>query len=145
MNFSFFYSKSVLAYSISVSLPLKKSLNCKPICVSGIIPNSVVRLSLSNTGQAEKRILQPFGSSLLKGSPEPPPVLSPITCTLGQHFIHFTNSFAALYTPRLVRIRPAFANVCPDWALTIVLEVQKSHHAYDPFYAAYSPQAAAHW
>ena len=42
-------------------------------------------------GLAEKRILQPPGSSEEKGSPEPPPVWSPMKVTLGKAFIYITK------------------------------------------------------
>ena len=66
------------------------------------MPNSVHCMSLSYIGQALNLTAQPFGSSLLIGMPAPPPVLSPTTVTLGQHFMYFTNSLAALNTSRLV-------------------------------------------
>ena len=49
-----------------------------------------------NTGQAEKRILHPLGSSALKGMPAPPPVRSPTMLTCGSPFINITKELAAL-------------------------------------------------
>src|SRR5574344_989919 len=77
------------------------------------MPNSVQFLSLSYIGQAEKRTFQPFGISLLNGSPAPPPVLSPTTVTFGQQRIYFTNSLAALKTFLLVNTITFFCQRTP--------------------------------
>ena len=76
-------------------------------------------MSLSYIGHALNLTAQPLGSSLLIGIPAPPPVLSPTTVTPGQHFMYFTNSLAALYTPRFVKTTVFLCHRMPPDGLRI--------------------------
>ena len=116
---AFHCANSFRAYSMSVSLPFKKSAVLMPTRCVGGMPNSVSFPSRSYIGQAEKRTIHPLGSSLEKGSPAPPPVRSPTTVTWGKHSMYFTNSLAALYTPRLVRTTTRFCHLSPLEGLSI--------------------------
>ena len=80
----------------------------KSTLISGSIPNSMCFFSASRCGLAEKRTPHPFGSSEVKGNPAPPPVWSPISMALGMYRMALTNSFAALYTLRLVNTATGF-------------------------------------
>lgn len=84
------------ANSMMVSRSLSRSLSVSCMLQSGSIPNSVLLPCASYIGHAENLTVQPLGSSLEKGSPAPPPVLSPTVMVLGQHLMYFTNSLAAL-------------------------------------------------
>ena len=68
---------------------------------SGATPNSVSRPWASMMGQEEKRTRQPLGSSLVKGSQQPPPVVSPTTVTWSSDFMIETKLLVALNEPRL--------------------------------------------
>ena len=103
------------------SRPLAKSSSVISTFTSGAMPNSVVFPSASYIGQAEKRTPQPFGNSLENGIPAPPPVVSPMIVTDEDApfrvrpiaFMHFTNSFAALYTDLLVRTQTGLRQRIP--------------------------------
>ena len=101
------------AYSMMLSLSLRKSSCVSDTKWSGAIPCSVHCLLTSYMGHAEKRTPHPLGNSLEKGSPAPPPVWSPMMVTCGKHFMYFTNSLAALNTLRLVRRRTCFCHRTP--------------------------------
>ena len=58
-------------------------------------------------------MLQPDGSSPLKGMPAPPPVVSPTIFTWSKQCIYLTNSLAALYTDRLVSTTTCFCQRSP--------------------------------
>ena len=66
------------------------------------MPNSVIFFEGSYIGHAEKRMLQPLGSSELNGMPLPPPVVLPIMVTPGMSFIIDTKLLAALNVLRFV-------------------------------------------
>ena len=91
-----------------VSTPLCISSEVMSTLMSGDTPNSMWFMSGSNMGLAEKRTDHPLGNSEEKGSPEPPPVLSPMTMTLGSCFILFTKSLVELYDCRLVSTATGF-------------------------------------
>ena len=59
------------------------------------------QLALLDIG-LENRMSQPFGNSLVKGNPQPPPVESPTIRTLSRYFIIDTKLLVALYDERLV-------------------------------------------
>ena len=85
-----------LAVSIIESSPSAARASSKAAGTSGSMPNSICCIRASNEGLALKRTLQPIGSSLEKGNPEPPPVRSPMTVTRGISFILRTKVLAAL-------------------------------------------------
>ena len=85
-----------LASSIIESFPSAARPAFRAEGTSGSIPNSMCCILASNIGLALKRMLQPIGSSLENGSPEPPPVTSPKTITFGISFMLRTNVLAAL-------------------------------------------------
>ena len=92
-----------------VSRPRAKSSSVIATAISGSIPSSVDCWRVSYIGHAEKRTDHPLGSSDENGRPAPPPVLSPMIVAPHSR-IYFTNSFAALYTPRLVRTTTRFCH-----------------------------------
>ena len=87
---------NVRAFSMSVSMPFAWSALSRAQWLWGSMPNSVCCLCASMVGQALKRTAHPQGSSLVKGSPPPPPVRSPSTVTLSRHFMLRTKTFAEL-------------------------------------------------
>lgn len=66
------------------------------------MPASIWRSLQSVIGQAEKRMLQPLGSSAENGMPPPPPVREPMRVTLGNDFITDAKLLAALKQERLM-------------------------------------------
>lgn len=98
------------AKSSIVSCPLMISEGSMSIAhpSEGSTPHSVGLPSASSIEQAEKRIPHPFGSSEEKGIPEPPPVVAPISLTLGMSFIMDAKLLAAEYVDLLVRTATGF-------------------------------------
>ena len=94
---------SSMARSRMVSCPRARSSSVMSTFTSGSTPNSVSWPSGLVMGQDEKRMRQPLGNSLVKGSQQPPPVVSPTIVTLGSDFMMATKLLVALNELRLVR------------------------------------------
>ena len=77
-------------------MPCAVASSVRAAGTSAGMPNSVCWRWASYMGQAEKRTLQPMGSELDMGSPEPPPVWSPTSVTLGRVPIQAAKALAAL-------------------------------------------------
>ena len=91
----------------------------EPSVIDGIMQeleiSDVKKASIRQIGavvrEAEKRTDQPLGSSDEKGSPEPPPVLSPMRMACGIAFILLAKSLAELKACRLVSTATCFCHL----------------------------------
>lgn len=96
----------------------------------GATPNSVVLPRASRIEHAENLTPHPHGSSELYGIPLPPPVIEPMTVTLGSSFIMETKLFAAENVLLLASITTGLRHMRCPYHIRSLLTI--SHETYLP-------------